>query len=181
MIMPADLPTLQRSPMPRQRLSSTGDMEYPRGCRINPAWRRRTDDIFASALQQNREPSPDAAADVGGGADGRHDGPDRIELRRHARFSHSSTGASTPFRCVQYGDALRPPSTENLTKAELPGSRSHCRSNRHAANSARYVPSLSQCGGIVTQRCIGPGSSCGHRSLSESLLKLMKMSCSASS
>src|SRR5262245_15258045 len=28
-IMPADLPTLQRSPMPRQRLSSTGFMEYP--------------------------------------------------------------------------------------------------------------------------------------------------------
>src|SRR6516225_6529895 len=27
-IMPADLPTLQRSPMPRQRLSSTGFMEY---------------------------------------------------------------------------------------------------------------------------------------------------------
>src|SRR5262249_16388424 len=26
--MPADLPTLQRSPMPRQRLSSTGFMEY---------------------------------------------------------------------------------------------------------------------------------------------------------
>src|SRR5262245_6160075 len=28
--MPADLPTLQRSPMPRQRLSSTGFMEYRR-------------------------------------------------------------------------------------------------------------------------------------------------------
>src|SRR5262245_16335478 len=27
--MPADLPTLQRSPMPRQRLSSTGVTEHP--------------------------------------------------------------------------------------------------------------------------------------------------------
>ena len=45
-IMPADLPTLQRSPMPRQRLSSTGVTEYParivRSFRFEPCGRTLT-------------------------------------------------------------------------------------------------------------------------------------------